>query len=169
MTTFYDIEIHESVDELKQLLSQQTKALLRDRIRALYLRKSGQVGSRRELACLLGRDESSIYRWFCTYHAEGITGLLTTKTSPGRPCRLSDEILQQLRRQLSKPEGFRSYGEVQQWLKDTFQLELPYQTVHGIVRYQLKAKLKVPRPQAHDTDIATQEAFKKNFQTSLSA
>ena len=121
MTTFYDIEIHESVDELKQLLSQQTKALLRDRIRALYLKKSGQVSSRRELARMLGRDESSIYRWFCTYHGEGIEGLLEIKTSPGRPRSLPSDVLQQLRKRLSKPEGFHSYGEIQQWLKYTYQ------------------------------------------------
>ena len=115
---------------------------------------------------MLSRDESSIYRWFCTYHAEGINGLLEIKTSPGRPCSLPSDVLQQLRQRLSKPEGFHSYGEVQQWLKDTYQLELPYKTLHGIVRYQLKAKLKVPPPQSHDGDIAAQEAFKKTLEHS---
>jgi hypothetical protein len=36
--------------------------------------------------------------------------------------------------------------DIQQWLREEFGLEVPYQTLHGIVRYQLKAKLKRPRP-----------------------
>jgi hypothetical protein len=46
----------------------------------------------------------------------------------------------------SKPEGFGSYKEIQQWLAEEQDIDLCYSTVHGIVRYDLGARPKVPRP-----------------------
>jgi hypothetical protein len=54
--------------------------------------------------------------------------------------------MDQLKERLSEPEGFGSYKEIQQWLAEEQNLELPYSTVHRIVRYELEAKLKTPRP-----------------------
>lgn len=71
MTSVFDVEIQESVAQLKELLSDQTLARQRERVRALYLRKTVRAQTRRELAALLGYNESTIYRWFCTYHARG--------------------------------------------------------------------------------------------------
>lgn len=50
------------------------------------------------------------------------------------------------RQELSKPEGFNSYQEVQLWLFTCQDIEIGYSTLHKIVRYELKGKLKVPRP-----------------------
>lgn len=51
-----------------------------------------------------------------------------------------------LKKRLAEPEGFGSYTEIQQWLAEEQGVELPYSTVHGIVRYELNAKPKAPRP-----------------------
>ncbi len=48
--------------------------------------------------------------------------------------------------ELKDPEGFISYGEVQQWLKVMWDVEMSYTGVHKMVRYRPKLKLKVPRP-----------------------
>jgi hypothetical protein len=55
-------------------------------------------------------------------------------------------VFAQLKTRLATPTGFASYLDVQRWLREEFALEVPYKTLHGIVRYQLKAKLKRPRP-----------------------
>jgi len=47
-----------------------------------------------------------------------------------------------LKQRLQSPEGFHSYGEIQQWLVN--RLTSPINKVYQLVRYQLKAKLKVP-------------------------
>ena len=52
----------------------------------------------------------------------------------------------QLQARLATASGFASYGAIQQWLREEFALEVPSQTLYGIVPYQLKAKLKRPRP-----------------------
>jgi hypothetical protein len=51
-----------------------------------------------------------------------------------------------LKERLSEPEGFGSYMEIQRWLAEEHGVELSYSTVHGIVRYDLEAKPKSPRP-----------------------
>lgn len=165
MTSVFDVEIRESVEELKEQLSRQTNARLRDRVRALYLRKTGRVQTRRELATLMGCNESTIYRWFYTYQSLGLTGLLLIKTPPGKPSKLPPEVLEKLRVRLQQRQGFGSYSEIQQWLATECNCDAAYQTVHGIVRYKLKSKLKVPRPLSIEADLQLQDTFKKNSQT----
>lgn len=138
MTSVLHIDIQESGEELKELMSQQTKARLRDRVRAIYLYKMGQVQTRRELATILGCNESTLYRWFCRYQSQGLTGLLQVKTSPGKPSKLPADVLEGLRQRLQERDGFQSYGEIQSWLADEYNVQAAYQTVHGIVRYKLQ-------------------------------
>lgn len=165
MTSVFDVEITESVGELKTLLSNQVDARVRERVRALYLRKIGQAQTRRELAALLSCNESTIYRWFCTYRSQGISGLLQLKTPPGKPSKLSPQTLEALRLRLQERQGFDSYGEIQHWLATEYNCDAAYQTVHGIVRYKLKSKLKVARPVSIEADARRQDTFKKNSQT----
>ena len=54
--------------------------------------------------------------------------------------------MERLKERLAEPGGFGSYTEIQQWLAEEQGIELPYSTVHGIVRYELGAKPKAPRP-----------------------
>jgi len=110
MTSVFHVDIRESGEEL-QLMSHQTNARLRDRVRALYLCKIGRVQTRRELATLLGYNESTLYRWFCCYQSEGLTGLLQVK-SPGKPSLLPPDVLEGLRQRLQERDGFHSYGEI---------------------------------------------------------
>lgn len=165
MTSVFDVEIIESVEELKALLRDQTCARFRERVRALYLRQTGRVKNRRELAALLGCNESTVYRWFRTYQTQGMSGLLQMKTSPGKPSKLRPEVLEQLQKRLKERQGFRTYGEIQQWLAQECGCNAAYATVHGIVRYKLQSKLKVPRPVSIEADPQVQATFKKNSLT----
>ncbi|MGV2830995.1 hypothetical protein [Myxosarcina sp. GI1(2024)] len=63
-----------------------------------------------------------------------------------------------------EPEGFDSYQEIQQWLWSVHDVEASYWTVHKTVRYQLKSKLKVPRPINLKQEPGAVENFKKNCQ-----
>lgn len=86
---------------------------------------------------------------------------ITTLVSPGKKSQISSEEMNQLKERLSQPQGFRSYGEIQDWLNLEFGIDLAYKTVRKIVRYKLKAKLKTPRPQSQKTKLQVQNAFKK--------
>ena len=83
MTTVFNVEIAESPQPLQRLIRQHRHARDRDRLRALCLRKTGQVRSRRELA--LGCNESTLYRWFWLYQQQGLEGLMQHHSPPGDP------------------------------------------------------------------------------------
>ena len=61
-----------------------------------------------------------------------------------------------------EPNGFRSYGEVQDWLQEKYGVKAAYQTVHKTVKYKLGGKLKTPRPSHLKKDEKAEEHFKKN-------
>ena len=140
------IEITETVEELKAIMHSQVKAKLKERVHALYVWKAGIVTDIADLASLLGRSESTIRLWFARYQAEGLSGLLAWHYRGGQRPALSGTVLEALQARLQEPDGFRSYGEIRDWLANEQGLEIPYKTVHQTVRYKLKAKLKVARP-----------------------
>ena len=67
-----------------------------------------------------------------------------------------------LEQQLQQPQGFKSYRQIQQWLDESLGIEVQYATVHRLVRYQLQAKLKVPRTTNPKQDLQKFNNFKKN-------
>ncbi|MEH2316956.1 helix-turn-helix domain-containing protein [Nostoc sp.] len=120
----------------------------------LYWLKSGQVTSRQAIAKRLGldeaTDEATVTRWLRRYKDQGRSGLLCVKHDLGKKPIVSGENLESLNRRLSEPEGFQSYDQIQQWLISELGLNIAYKTVYQLVRYQLGAKLKVPRPKSAD-------------------
>jgi transposase len=127
--------------------------------------KTRTVSTRAELAERLERNESTIYRWLKRYQQGGIEALLTVKTAPGKVSKIPPVVLEQLKQRLAQPQGFNSYGQIQQWLEAEFGVVVAYRTVHQTVRYKLNAKLKVPRPRSKNAKPEVQLAFKKNSKT----
>ena len=112
---------------------------------------------------MLGRHPTTVSRWLSRYRKGGIEALLTIKSSPGRPTSIPPEAIAKLKEELSSPEGFSSYGEIQTWLETVCDLKISYKVVHDTVRYRLKAKLKVPRP----VNIKQQEGAITDFKKKL--
>jgi transposase len=163
----FEVEVNESKEELKHRLHHAVTASSKERLQMLYWLKQNAIATRKELSQKLGRDESTIYRWLKRYRQGGLTNLLEMKTPPGKKSQISEREMNQLKQRLIQPQGFKSYGEIQDWLNQEFGIDLAYKTVHKIVRYKLKAKLKTPRPQSQKTKPQVQDAFKKNSKTSL--
>ena len=116
MTRPFQVEISESREELEKALKQVTTASSKERLQMLYLLKSGQVASRQRLAELIGRDQATITRWLRKYKDGGLKGLLEVKSAPGRVAIVSGSALERLKQRLQEPQGFHSYGQIQQWL-----------------------------------------------------
>ncbi len=71
--------------------------------------------------------------------------------------------MSRLKERLKQPQGFTSYGQVQEWLEQEFGVSAKYHTVHALVRYKLKAKLKKPRPKSHKQNPNAIAQFKKTL------
>ena len=137
--------ITESAQTLQTQLRTETDPKKRSRLPALYLLASGQASSRLALAKLLAVHRHTIQTWLKLYEAGGLGALLTIKKAPGKRPTLTPRVLTHLQERLADVRGFGSYGEVQAYLARTHKIALAYSTVHKLVRYKLKAKLKAPR------------------------
>ena len=162
------IFITETADELKQLMNTQQKAKLKERVQALYLLKNGRAKTLQDLVDFLGRSKSTIESWLTLYRKKGLLGLVAWNYHGGQPPAISEPVLTELRETLSQPQGFKNYGEVQQWLKAEHGLEIHYKTVSQTVPYKLKANLKVARPTHLKRDDTAVVEFKKNSLPNLS-
>ena len=139
--------IHEDATDLKQRWKAERQHSRRQRYHLLYLIASGQATTRIAAATHLGMDRTTIGQWLMTYERGGLTALMTISVPTGKAPALSSDQLAQLQAQLNDPAGVESYAAAQRWINTTFDLALTYNAVHKLIRYKLKAKLKVPRPQ----------------------
>ena len=157
------IEITESVEDLKSLMKKPKTGLGYAKVQSLYLLKINAVETVRHLAVIIGRGESTIHRWLYTYKTGGLSLLLEEPPKTGRPKILDIEVVAKIQQELSDPEGFNSYKEIKLWLLICQNIEISYPTVHRIVRYELKGKLKTPRPTHEKQQPGVIEAFKNHF------
>jgi transposase len=140
--------IAEDLETLQERLRHERDPKRTPRLHLLVLIKSGQVTSRGQAAVHLALHRNTVAVWLRRYRDGGLETLLAYK-EPGAPAgqkTLPPAVFEQLKARLATPTGFASYLDVQRWLREAFALEVPYKTLHGIVHYQLKAKLKRPRP-----------------------
>src|SRR4029434_1819773 len=140
--------IREDLDTLQIRLHSERDPKRKPRLHLLVLLKSGQCSSRGQAAAHLALHRNTVAAWLRRYCDGGLEALLTYKEAgaPAGQKTLPPAVFEQLKTRLATPTGFASYLDVQRWLREEFALEVPYKTLHAIVRYQLKAKLKRSRP-----------------------
>lgn len=161
-------KIRESEFELKRLLKTEKKSRRRERIQMLHLFRTGQARTRKSAAGILSVHRTTVSRWLDDYERGGLGRLLHMKTKPNHKTSLPLHVLHALKRKLRNRRGFSSYKSIQRWLKKRYSLCIPYSTIHGIVRYSLKAKLKVGRKSHVKKNEREGVVFKKNIPSILS-
>lgn len=159
----FRVTVTESLEQLEKSLHHARSASQKERLQMLVWLKQGEVSSRGELAERCQRDKATITRWISRYRQEGLSALLNKRTAPGATRKIQAEALEKLKARLAEAEGFGSYIEIQQWLEQTCQLSVEYGTLYRVVRYELKAKLKVPRPRSLQQDPKKLNGFKKKL------
>lgn len=163
MANKFQVEIQETVEELEHRLERAITAVSKEKLLLLYWIATKKIKTREELATMLKRDSSTIYRWLKTYKQGGITELLTVKKAPGKTPHIPPEVREKLIKKLQEPEGETSYGKLQLWLEKECGIKVSYKVVHDLVHYKLKAYLKVPRPQSNKVNEVAQTNFKKKL------
>ena len=156
------IEITESETLLLELIKSEKNGKNKEKLQILYWLKSRQVESGGHLAGLSGHHQTTISRWLSKYRSGGLEELLDRKSGSGKKGIISSEAIASLEQELNNSEGFFSYKEIQTWLKVFYDHKVSYSAVHKLVRYKLKAKLKVPRPVNCLQKEGAVEEFKKN-------
>ena len=163
MRVNYVEAIAETPEKLRQLKNQQKTIVSFQKIQSLYLLKTGQIKTITKLATLLGVHRVTLQKWLKKSKNGGLEELLIIKQKTGRPSQFNDKAIAELEKILNEAEnGFKSYEEIQRWLKSNCQLKIKYKTLYHWVRYRLKAKLKVPRRSAIKKNEQEEVEFKKN-------
>jgi transposase len=158
------IEVKESREELQEKLRQTKNLKDKERLQVLYWLKQNKPLTISEIALSLGKHRNTLQTWLAKYREGGIEALLERRKSPGGVRKIPEWAEKALQKRLKEEEqGFKSYGEVQQWLKETLGVEATYHAVYQMTHNRLKAKLKVPRPVNHKQDKEQLEAFKKTL------
>jgi transposase len=120
-----------------------------------------------KIAGVVGKHRGTVQRWLADYQEQGLDRFLELQEATGRPRVIPDWAVESLKRQLAEPEGFKSYGAVQRWLSERLGVEAEYATVHHLVRYRLKAKLKAARPIHLKQNASQRAAFKQTSPLTL--
>lgn len=166
MVGITSIQVQESLDYLAQRLRQAQTATTKERLQVLYWLKQDSAPSISTIAQAVGKHRTTVQTWLSKYREGGIELMLAVGQSSGGvrviPQWAEDALAKRLEQER---EGFRSYGEVQQWLFEKLGVEAEYHAVYQMTRYRLQAKLKVARPQNSKQDPEQREAFKKTWQT----
>lgn len=148
----FNLEINESAEYLSKSFKKARSAGEKERLQMLWLIKTGQVTQHKELSQRLSRDGSTVTRWLQKYRQGGLGKLLEVKAAPGAVRRIQGKMLSRLVEKLQCPQGFSSYGQIVEWLEQEFNVQVKYKTVYRLVRYELKATLKVARLMSKEQD-----------------
>ncbi|MEG5040735.1 MULTISPECIES: helix-turn-helix domain-containing protein [unclassified Microcoleus] len=73
MANKLQVQIQETVEELEHRLERSATAVNKEKLLVLYWLATKKIQKRAELATMLKRDESTIYRWLRAYKQGGIT------------------------------------------------------------------------------------------------
>jgi transposase len=140
-------KIKEPLEELEARLRAERSARLRPRLHLLVLLASGAVRSRAKASAHLALHRNTVSRYLAIYEERGLDALLEVNPggAPAGQRSMPEPVMDVLKDRLAA-NGFDSYTEVRSWLADEHGVELSYATVHKLVRYRLRSKLKRARP-----------------------
>jgi transposase len=139
-------KIKETAAEIREMLKNESQVKKQNRLQALYLIVKKQAKSRSKVAEILGFNRNSISAWFKLYEAGGLEKMLEIQKPSGAKAKMTAEAIAEIKEVLASEKGFRTYKEIHQMVVTKHSIEIGYGGVHKLVRYQLEAKAKSPRP-----------------------
>jgi transposase len=137
--------IDEDHQSLQQRLRQERDPERKRRLHMLVLFSSENPPTRQQVAEHLAVTRATIARWLSCYADGGIERLLRDQPRGPKPGQrlLPEEVLAAIEHRLHNGNNFSSYIELQSWLESEYGLQVNYKSLYGLVRYRLKARLKV--------------------------
>ena len=138
--------IKESLKALFNLRPKQITLSNSKRLESLILLKRGQFNTLESLAGSLFISPSTLDKWLFIYRKEGIDVLLKTKSRKRDSKFITPAIHKGLEQRLNDPENsFNGFWDAQQWIKDTYGVDVEYQLLWHYMTHKLDAKIKIPR------------------------
>lgn len=156
----YPKVIQEKVKKLRHLEKEQSKAFLRDRIRFLWLLKSGRCSSQIEAGELIGLSARSSQRLWQQYRRGGLEALLTYSYQ-GTTCLLTEEQQKKLMAYLAEDQ-VQFLHEAKAYIQQQFNIRYSMGGLHKLFE-RLRVKKKTGRPTNYRKDEKGAARFKKSL------
>jgi transposase len=162
MGKYSDINITESLEDLKKLQKSLKGHRSRNRIQSLIYTKQRRFRTRLELANHLGVGIVSLKRWTKIYLESGIDAILNINSGGHKQGLISKEIHDALKKRVyNSTDPFRGYKDALLWVNKTFNKTFKYNHLRKYLITNFNTKLKSPRKSHYKKDEQAIEAFKK--------
>lgn len=152
--------ITETAKKLQDLEKQQHKAFVRDRIRFVWLLKTGRCSSQIQAGELIGLRPRSSQRLWQQYQKGGLKALLIYPYQ-GTRCRLTEEQREKLKAYLAKDQ-VQFLHEAKAYIQQQFNVHYSTGGLHKLFE-RLKVKKKTGRPANYRRDEKGAARFKKSL------
>lgn len=156
----YPKVITERAKALRCLEKQQSKAFVRDRVRFLWLLKTGRCSSQIQAGELIGLRPRSSQRLWQQYQRGGLRAILTYPYQ-GTTCRLTGEQREKLKAYLAE-DHVQFLHEAGAYIQQQFQVRYSTGGLHKLFG-RMKVKKKTGRPTNYRKDEKGATRFKKTL------
>lgn len=156
------LEVSETIEELKRLISKQVKQKNKDRIRSLLYIQTNKYTTRQELSDGLGYHKRTMERWLSKYKSGGMKAMLIPEVLERKSSVVTPQIHRALSERVHDPlNGFSSYVQAQVWVGKEFGVRIKYHWLRQYMINKFKTKIKQPRKSHTKKDEQVKEAFLK--------
>ena len=156
----------ESFEELLTLKKKQTNFKSIQKVQLLETIKTNPEVLRSKTAKAFGISTRTQERWLKIYQEKGIEVLIAKQKNSKKSSIITAEIHQGLHRRVySSNDCFRGYWDAQQWVQDTYGVEVTYFNLRAYMIKHFKTKLKKPRKSHYKKDEHAYESFLKTANT----
>ncbi len=162
------IIVKETLSELKDL-QRKSGHLIAKRLRILIeFKKHEETGiSKRAVSENTGINHNSITKWRNVYLKEGIQSFLSHGRKGFKKSVIDSILHKAIEKKLKDPRnGLRGYKELREWVSNTLNLDVEYNTLVKYAMRHFGTKIKVARKSHVKKDENIAAHFKKTLVTS---
>jgi len=157
-----EFTIKERVSELKSLRKHQSNFKYKVRLIWLESIATNRFKTRKELCAYLDINPKTSERWTLKYIDYGIEGLLSDIPKVIRSRIITPEIHKALEAKVnSSTDPFLGYWDAQNWVNQTYGIDVKYHLLRHYLIQHFKTKLKSPRKSHYKKDADAEKAFLK--------
>ena len=155
-------EIKESIDSLNNYKTKIDNYKSSKRLDSLIFLKTNSYSRLEELALELNISISTLRLWLNNYRINGIEEFLK-KDTRNRPYSIITPLIHEgLKKRLNDPENsFNGFWDAQNWIKETYGVEVNYKSLWSHITHKLGGRLKRPRKSNVKKDSEAEKAFLK--------
>jgi transposase len=137
--------IIEGEEKIEKLMRKEKNGKKMQKLQMLYLLTKGKAKNRKQVSELIGVSTKTVGKWLEKYESGGVKGVLKTKPRGGTKSSLPKEVIEEMKEQLSKPEGFGTYNQLKSWVEKKFSIMTTYWVIYYTATVILKSRLGVAR------------------------